>query len=150
MCQQPLLTKRMDSKALTRQLPKTSRTDAKCDYDLCWSTWRSRPILTHDTHALIADQLAELERRHDWKILYRSITPSSVLLRIHAPPTVTPIAIVSRIKASLHRALVEAQPNLKTRVNAVFNRAAYIRTVGSAGAESANLFLAREQGARNV
>jgi putative transposase len=134
----------MASRNTNKPLSKASRTDSRCSYEIAFCTWRCRQLLAEDLQEVISARLMDLED----DIVYRSITPSSVTLRVLAPPFLSPLTITSRIKAGLHRAIVEAQPDIKKRVPTLFTRAAYLRTVGQPASDGASVFLAKERGDR--
>jgi len=101
-------------------------------------------------HGLIADCLAALENVEGLSILYRSMTPSSVTLRLQAPATVSPNSIVSKIKRALHRAITAEYPDIRKKVPTIFTRASYLRTVGQPASDGASVFLAKERGSHEA
>jgi putative transposase len=139
----------MASRTTNKALPKAARTDSRLTYDIAFCTWRSRPVLIAEMHGLIADCLAALEDAEGLSILYRSMTPSSVTLRVQAPATASPNGIVSKIKRALHRSITAAYPDLRSRIPTIFTRASWIRTVGHTAADGASVFLAKERGDRS-
>jgi putative transposase len=140
----------MASRNTNKPLSKATRTDFRCSYEIAFCTWRCRQLLAEDLQEVISARLTDLEDDLDLSIVYRSITPSSVTLRVLAPPFLSPLTITSRIKAGLHRAIVEAQPDIKKRVPTLFTRAAYLRTVGQPAADGASVFLAKERGSHEA
>jgi hypothetical protein len=70
-------------------------------------------------------------------------------IRVQAPATWSPIALASRIKRELARAIYAACPAIKTRVPSIFTRAQYLRTCGTPHADGAMTFLSRERGAHS-
>jgi REP element-mobilizing transposase RayT len=134
----------------TKALPKTARTDAHCSYSIAFSTYRFRPVLTAEMHGLITDCLGALERKHGLTIVHRSVTPSTIVLRVNAPATDSPMQIVGRIKTALHRYICAAHPEIRKRMPSLFTLASWVRTVGNPSAEGPTGFFDRERGAHNA
>ncbi len=130
---------------------KNSYIDSTLTLDISFPVKNHRPLLEpHEVSAVVEASFRDTANQWGCTILHLQVNPSNVRMRVQVPADLAPLSLTTKLKTKSSHALYARFPGLKSKTNALWSWAVYLRSVGSPLPGGIDEFLARDRGIHNA